>query len=74
MRSRPRDSTRVPGCVRAVVASCSTIGSLVRVERAAGDLHGRAVDIDADGRLVVETDSGPVSLSAGDVTHLRGSA
>lgn len=62
------------GLRAAVLEACTTIGSLVRVERPAGDVHGRAVDIDTDGRLVLETDSGTVAMSAGDVTHLRGSA
>ena len=54
-----------------VIAACSTIGSDVRVERPKGDLHGRAVDIDESGRLVVEVEGQPIAVAAGDVTHLR---
>jgi BirA family biotin operon repressor/biotin-[acetyl-CoA-carboxylase] ligase len=32
---------------------------------------GRARDVDATGRLVVETAFGPVPVSAGDVVHVR---
>lgn len=56
---------------------CATLGRQVRVaSRAggapgAGDLHGVAVDVDADGCLVVETAAGTLAVSAGDVVHLR---
>jgi BirA family transcriptional regulator, biotin operon repressor / biotin---[acetyl-CoA-carboxylase] ligase len=51
---------------------CDTIGRQVRVELPTGDsVTGRAVDLDADGRLVVMTTSGPASLGAGDVVHVR---
>ncbi len=50
----------------------STLGRDVRVELEAGTLEGRAVDLDDDGRLVVEIPGrGPVVVSAGDVVHLR---
>lgn len=52
-------------------AHCATIGQEVRVELPGGTtLHGRAVDVDADGRLVVDTGSGRESVGAGDVVHV----
>lgn len=50
----------------------ATIGTEVRVERTGlGPLHGRAVDVLDDGRLVVATVDGDVAVFAGDVVHLR---
>jgi len=34
-------------------------------------LAGTALDVDADGRLLVETEDGLQAVSAGDVVHLR---
>jgi BirA family transcriptional regulator, biotin operon repressor / biotin---[acetyl-CoA-carboxylase] ligase len=51
---------------------CATLGQQVRVEFPGGGAAiGTAVDVDADGRLVVRTAQGPVAVSAGDVVHLR---
>jgi BirA family biotin operon repressor/biotin-[acetyl-CoA-carboxylase] ligase len=54
-------------------ARCSTLGQDVRVVLPhGGELLGRAVRIDDDGRLVVRDGSGTEHvLSAGDVTHVR---
>ncbi|WP_435532166.1 biotin--[acetyl-CoA-carboxylase] ligase [Rhodococcus antarcticus] len=54
-------------------ARCSTLGQDVRVVLPhGGELLGRAVRIDDDGRLVVRDGSGIEHvLSAGDVTHVR---
>jgi BirA family biotin operon repressor/biotin-[acetyl-CoA-carboxylase] ligase len=50
----------------------ATVGQQVRVSMPGGKLiTGRAGDVDATGRLVVETASGPVPVSAGDVVHVR---
>jgi BirA family transcriptional regulator, biotin operon repressor / biotin---[acetyl-CoA-carboxylase] ligase len=50
----------------------ATVGRRVRVERADGDLVGRAVDVGAAGELVLDVDGhGLVSVHAGDVVHLR---
>jgi BirA family biotin operon repressor/biotin-[acetyl-CoA-carboxylase] ligase len=50
---------------------CSTLGREVRIELPGGEsLTGRAVDLDASGRLVVESTSGRVALGAGDVVHV----
>jgi len=51
---------------------CATIGRPVRVELPGGaSVEGVAVDIDDDGRLVVDTHGRRESFSAGDVVHLR---
>ena len=50
----------------------ATVGQQVRVSMPGGKLvTGRAGDVDATGRLVVGTTSGPVAVSAGDVVHVR---
>ena len=59
------------GLRAAVLAECTTIGSMVRVERPDGNVVGRAVDIDGDGRLVVEAGGRTITSAAGDVIHLR---
>lgn len=53
-------------------AACATIGRRVRVELP-GDalLLGEAVDVDAEGRIVVAGEAGRRAVAAGDVTHLR---
>jgi BirA family biotin operon repressor/biotin-[acetyl-CoA-carboxylase] ligase len=49
-----------------------TIGRQVRVERGDGVLEGRAVDVEADGRLVVIDDCAITHrIDTGDVVHLR---
>jgi BirA family biotin operon repressor/biotin-[acetyl-CoA-carboxylase] ligase len=50
---------------------CATLGREVRVSLPAEEVTGRAVAIDDEGRLVVETASGTRLISAGDVVHLR---
>jgi BirA family biotin operon repressor/biotin-[acetyl-CoA-carboxylase] ligase len=51
---------------------CATLGREVRVELPGGVvLDGRAVDVDSDGSLVVETAAGRRSVTAGDVVHVR---
>lgn len=55
-----------------VLEACHTVGRPVRVELPGGEsLHGTAVGIDEDGRLLVESDAGVTAVAAGDVTHLR---
>jgi BirA family biotin operon repressor/biotin-[acetyl-CoA-carboxylase] ligase len=52
--------------------SCSTIGRDVRVDLPGGvPLHGRAVDVDEDGRLLVDDGSRVHALGVGDVVHVR---
>lgn len=64
---------RASQAVRAAVqAVCGTIGRDVRVSLPDGTtVAGRAVRLDDDGRLVVESDAGERALSAGDVVHVR---
>ncbi|HWJ66003.1 MAG TPA: biotin--[acetyl-CoA-carboxylase] ligase [Nocardioides sp.] len=51
---------------------CATLGRDVRVDLpGGGTLTGRAVDVDPDGRLVVETSAGTERVGAGDVVHVR---
>lgn len=51
---------------------CKTIGHEVVVTMPSGEVRGLAVDIDADGHLIVESHGGgQVVVSAGDVTHVR---
>jgi BirA family transcriptional regulator, biotin operon repressor / biotin---[acetyl-CoA-carboxylase] ligase len=51
--------------------SCATLGRSVRVELAAEAISGVASEIDDAGQLVVQTATGPRTVSAGDVIHLR---
>lgn len=56
----------------AYLAACTTLGSSVRLELPGGAATtGTAVDVDPDGAIVLETGSGRVRYSAGDVVHLR---
>lgn len=57
--------------VREYAARCETIGRRVHVTTASSTFTGRAVALADDGRLLVESDSGVVSLEAADVVHLR---
>ncbi|WP_153505311.1 biotin--[acetyl-CoA-carboxylase] ligase [Cumulibacter manganitolerans] len=74
------------GLLAAYRSACGTIGRRVRVllpgpppaasgqGAEAGTEHaveGDAVGVDEDGRLVVETASGPLVVGAGDVVHVR---
>lgn len=48
-----------------------TIGSRVAITTVAGTVKGKAVDLDSHGALVVETQTGVVTVSSGDVQELR---
>ena len=50
----------------------STINRRVRVELVNDVVRARAVGIDEDGALIVETGEGRRTFAAGDVVHLRG--
>ncbi len=55
-----------------VAALCTTLGAQVRVALPGGEvLTGRAVALDADGRLVVDDGATRAAVSAGDVVHVR---
>jgi BirA family biotin operon repressor/biotin-[acetyl-CoA-carboxylase] ligase len=57
---------------RAYCGECVTLGKDVEVRVPGGEpVTGIAVDIDATGRLVVETPTGDVPVAAGDVVHVR---
>jgi BirA family biotin operon repressor/biotin-[acetyl-CoA-carboxylase] ligase len=60
------------GLLDAYRSSCATIGRQVQVSMP-GDrlLEGEAVDVDAEGRLVLRTDEGLQALASGDVVHVR---
>ncbi|WP_460365595.1 biotin--[acetyl-CoA-carboxylase] ligase, partial [Actinocorallia lasiicapitis] len=51
---------------------CATLGQEIRIELPGGEAAtGTAVDVDPDGRLVIETAAGERAFSAGDVVHVR---
>jgi BirA family transcriptional regulator, biotin operon repressor / biotin---[acetyl-CoA-carboxylase] ligase len=51
---------------------CATVGQQVRVSLPGGTtVTGEAVDVDRAGRLVVRSAAGLISVSAGDVVHVR---
>jgi BirA family transcriptional regulator, biotin operon repressor / biotin---[acetyl-CoA-carboxylase] ligase len=70
LRSVPTDPLRLLVAYR---DACATIGTQVRVDFPDGEvLAGRAVDLDRQGRLVVDAPgAGQVAITAGDVTHVR---
>jgi BirA family biotin operon repressor/biotin-[acetyl-CoA-carboxylase] ligase len=54
------------------LARSATVGREVRVELPDGSIEGRAVDVTADGHLLVMDRTGStVEVAAGDVVHLR---
>ena len=54
-----------------VRSRCSTLGQRVRVFLADEEVTGVAHGIDGSGRLVIETETGLRTVTAGDVVHLR---
>jgi BirA family transcriptional regulator, biotin operon repressor / biotin---[acetyl-CoA-carboxylase] ligase len=52
-------------------ACLSTLGQTVRIDRGAnaGEIVGRAVDVDSLGCLIVDTDTGRIAVAAGDCIH-----
>jgi BirA family biotin operon repressor/biotin-[acetyl-CoA-carboxylase] ligase len=60
------------GILASYKENCATLGQSVRVQLAGGELSGVAVDLNAAGELVLKTDDGAeVTVSAGDVVHVR---
>ncbi|HET7735314.1 MAG TPA: biotin--[acetyl-CoA-carboxylase] ligase [Nocardioidaceae bacterium] len=56
----------------AYLDECDTVGQVVEVSLPTGEtLTGRAVGVDDEGRLDVETDEGRTPVGAGDVVHVR---
>lgn len=63
---------RASGLREAIVKASATVGQQVSVEFPDGNkVFGLAKDIDATGRLIVETATETLTVSAGDVLHLR---
>jgi BirA family biotin operon repressor/biotin-[acetyl-CoA-carboxylase] ligase len=50
---------------------CATLGRLVKVETAGGDVEGTATDITPDGHLLVDVGNLFRTVTVGDVVHLR---
>jgi len=51
---------------------CATVGSVVRVQTGHDSwIEGTALDVDGDGRLVVQNGERTEAFSAGDVVHVR---
>jgi BirA family biotin operon repressor/biotin-[acetyl-CoA-carboxylase] ligase len=70
--SRAAGNADASGLAADYRAACATLGRGVRVELPGPRvLGGTAVDIDADGRLVLDGDGGRQPVAAGDVVHLR---
>lgn len=60
------------GTLAAYRQRCSTLGRAVEVHLPGAEvLRGHATGVDTDGRLVLDTRSGVVAVSAGDVVHVR---
>jgi BirA family biotin operon repressor/biotin-[acetyl-CoA-carboxylase] ligase len=50
---------------------CTTIGTPVRIELADSEFEGTAVDVTAEGHLVVDVEGATRTVVAGDVVHVR---
>ncbi|MGH2382028.1 MAG: biotin--[acetyl-CoA-carboxylase] ligase [Candidatus Limnocylindria bacterium] len=55
-------------------AACLTLGTEVGVDTADGRIEGTAIGIDEAGALVIETATGPVALTSGEIVRLRAGA
>lgn len=51
---------------------CDTVGRRVRVVLADGEISGTATDVTAEGHLLVDVGACIVTVTAGDVVHVRG--
>ncbi len=52
-------------------AACSTLGRQVDVETGGESVSGTAIDLDADGALLVATTDGTVAVTSGEVTRVH---
>jgi len=68
-RIRRLEHSGIPGLRGEWLERATGLGERVRVAGPSGEVAGVAADVDGDGALVINTDSGPVRLLAGDV-HL----
>ena len=69
---RSSGDPEVSGLRTAYRELCSTLGRQVEVSRPGGrSVAGLAVEVDASGRLVVETSHGTEPVGAGDVVHVH---
>ena len=71
-RYTPSDDGFAAEVVAAAVATSVTLGTEVEAARAGGaPVTGRAVDLDLDGGLVVDTGGGLVTIAFGEVVRVR---
>jgi BirA family transcriptional regulator, biotin operon repressor / biotin---[acetyl-CoA-carboxylase] ligase len=69
---RDADGDASRGLAQEYQHRCDTVGREVEVQLPTGErVHGTAVGVGAGGPLVVETSTGRIELSAGDVVHVR---
>lgn len=59
------------GLCTAYEQACGTLGRVVEIRHPDRTDVGRAVAVDGSGALIVETATGSVTVSAGDVVHVR---
>ena len=70
--TRASGDAAASGLAAAYREACATLGRDVRVELPGPQvLEGRAVDVDADGRLVLDVGGRRETVAAGDVVHVR---
>ena len=71
-RYTPNEPGFAAGVLGAARAVSWTLGRQVEAARAGGDaVAGTAIDLDAEGGLVVDTVRGPITLAFGEVAHVR---
>jgi BirA family biotin operon repressor/biotin-[acetyl-CoA-carboxylase] ligase len=67
-----RGDARACGLADTYRAACTTLGRVVQVRLAGGEMiEGTAVDVDDLGRLLIRTGAGLRPVGAGDVEHVR---
>ena len=70
--TRASGDAAASGLAAAYREACATLGRDVRVELPGPQvLEGRAVDVDAEGRLVLDVGGRRETVAAGDVVHVR---
>lgn len=70
LRDVAHDPTRLLAAYR---ARCHTLGRPVRVTTPGGEVRGTASGLDTTGALIIDTAGGTVTVTAGDVEHVRSS-